>query len=420
MIIFHEGLPGSGKSYEALVRRIIPELAKGRAVDAYVEGLNHEKIAELAGISVERCKELLRSISREDVKTIATTARDNALIVLDEAQNFWGTSSKLSKEVTQFVTEHRHRGIDIVLMGQSMKDVNALWRRRVELKLCFVKLSGIGAATRYSVTTWRHLGDDKYSKVSMDTGKYDPKYFGSYASHVSDNTNTADYKDSRATVFGSKLFKVGIPLAFILAILGGWYVYRFFHPNIPPGNKPSQATLPTTRSAQASAWPVAAAKVAVPADARQMPASVPANPVVDQPRSAIEGHMAKLAGNRLRLAGMIRMGDRVSGIVEWISGDMRVMERMSLDGLRELGVAVLVRGDSVQLAVGEWSALATPWPLDGEVRVSENRQREIRDASPDVAMSASQLQGRPRDVAEFAAPISVGGQRVANAAGKGG
>ncbi|MGL6388160.1 zonular occludens toxin domain-containing protein [Aeromonas hydrophila] len=37
MLIFHEGLPGSGKSYEALVSHIIPRLKDGRTVDAYID-----------------------------------------------------------------------------------------------------------------------------------------------------------------------------------------------------------------------------------------------------------------------------------------------------------------------------------------------------------------------------------------------
>lgn len=45
MIIFHEGLPGSGKSYEALVKHIIPSLEKGRKVYARLNGFNYEKVS---------------------------------------------------------------------------------------------------------------------------------------------------------------------------------------------------------------------------------------------------------------------------------------------------------------------------------------------------------------------------------------
>jgi len=65
MIFFHEGMPRSGKSYESMEKHIIPALAKGRSVDAYLYGLDHEKIAPLAGIDVERCKELLVELTTE-------------------------------------------------------------------------------------------------------------------------------------------------------------------------------------------------------------------------------------------------------------------------------------------------------------------------------------------------------------------
>ncbi len=367
MIIFHEGLPGSGKSYEALVRRIIPAIAAGRSVVAYVEGLDHDKIAALASVTPDRCRELLIPIDREQVPDIPTLAVDNALIVLDEAQNFWGTSAKLNKATTQFVTEHRHRGIDIVLMGQSIKDVNALWRRRVELKLCFLKLSGLGTSKRYSVTTWRHKGDDKYSKVGTVVTAYDPKYFGTYASHVSADTNTDDYRDSRGTVFSNGLFKYGMPLVLLAAMWGGWTSWKFFHPEPVKVAKAGGGASPVAAAASAPVVPRAASRAL-------------ADPAVDQhPRSAIEKHLAGLAGNRLRLAGLARMGERVGGVVEWVSGDMRVMERMSLDALRQLGVAVLVSGDTVQLAIGDWAGLATSWPLDGDIRVPEARLQEMRE-----------------------------------------
>ena len=190
MIIFHEGLPRSGKSYEAVRYRIIAALEKGREVVAYIEGLNFEKIAPLAKISVERCRELLHPLTREDMAEVLKHVRDNALHVFDEAQNFWGNRDKLSKEMTQFVTEHGHRGMDIVLMGQDRRDVNALWRRRIEIVQAFVKLSGLGSDKSYSVTTWKHQGGEVYIKVGTQVHRYDPKFFGTYASHTGEDIQT--------------------------------------------------------------------------------------------------------------------------------------------------------------------------------------------------------------------------------------
>ena len=131
-IIFHGGLPRSGKSFEAMVHKIIPALQKGREVVAYIEGLNFERIAEASGLPLDRVQALLHPLTRDDMRSVTEgqgryqitkdgpwleKTRDNALHIFDEAQNWWPNRHKPSEQLTQFVTEHGHRGIDIVLMG---------------------------------------------------------------------------------------------------------------------------------------------------------------------------------------------------------------------------------------------------------------------------------------------------------------
>lgn len=399
MIIFHEGLPRSGKSYEAMAVRIIPAIKAGREVVAYVEGINHEQIAGLAGVTVERCCELLHHVTREQVQTVhadeksgkvfrvddhlPALARDNALVVFDEAQNFWGNRAKLGPEMTQFITEHGHRGIDIVLMGQDLRDVHAVWRRRVELKLCFLKLNGLAlppavarlfgglSKPRYSVTTYRHLGGDQWVRGGVSATAYDPKYFGTYKSFVADDTNTAVYTDKRGQALSHPLLRFGVPLTLALAVWGAFIAWRFFHPEAPAVAKAADV-----RPVASAPSPVA--RPAVPV-AYQAASSVAP---VDQ-RSPIERRMADLAGRgRIRLAGLASMGDRIAGVVEWVQGGTVVVERMTLDALRTLGVAVVVSGDVVQLVVGDYRELATSWPLEDMARVSDARQQSIRGPQP--------------------------------------
>lgn len=51
MIIFHEGMPRSGKSYASIKDHIVPSLAKGRKVYARLDGINFRQIGELAGLT---------------------------------------------------------------------------------------------------------------------------------------------------------------------------------------------------------------------------------------------------------------------------------------------------------------------------------------------------------------------------------
>jgi zona occludens toxin len=431
MIIFHGGLPGSGKSYEAMKERIVPALAQGREVVAYVEGLDFDKIAELAGVTPERCRELLHPLTREQVQTVHVDpnsgkvvkvddhlpglARDNALIVVDEAQNFWGNRAKLSAELVQFITEHRHRGVDIVLMGQDLRDVHATWRRRVELNLAFLKLNGIklpkllqvltfnkiGTENGYSVTTYRHLGADNFQRLGLSMRNYDTRFFGTYKSHVTDDTNTEVYTDKRAQVWNHPMLKWGMPAMGVALVLGVAGVWKFFHP--APAKLPAAEV---AASGPALGHPVAvAARQAVPASASELQKP--------DTRRPIERRMADLQGKaRIRLAGLISSSDHISGVVEWVQGGNVVIERLSLDTLRALGVGVLVTEDVVQLYVGEYRELATSWPMEDLGRMSESRQASVRgpvqvassgrQVAPEVAAVA-----RPSMSLDLPGPITV-------------
>jgi len=383
-ILFYEGLPGSGKSYEAMATQIIPMLQKGREVVAYIEGLNHERIAEVAELPVERVHELLHVLTRDDMRpreakkdgktvpidgTWLDKTRDNAFHVFDESQNWWPNRLRATEALTQFVTEHRHRGIDILLMGQSLKDVLALWRRRVDQKFTFLKLTALGSSKRYRITISKGQGDDQFVKVSDRISKYDSKYFGTYASHVSDSTNTDTYTDKRVNFMSSGFIKYAVPIAIFLAVWGGSKSWSFFHPAPPPPKKTAASPAPTL--AKPASGPVAA---------RTNPGQGDAKP---DTRSPQERHLSDLSKSaRIRLAGLMEAAGHLTGVVEWVEGDMRVVERVTLDQLRDWGVDVEHTRGSVRLKLGQWVELATMWPIgESESRVSEYRQSTIRPAS---------------------------------------
>ncbi|WP_421322465.1 zonular occludens toxin family protein [Aeromonas veronii] len=231
MLIFHEGLPGSGKSYEAMVFHIIPRLKDGRTVDAYIEGLDFEKIAALAEITLEQCQEQLRQITREQVPNIHEHVRDKSLVVIDESQNFWPSGrQKLPDPIIQLITEHRHRGLDIVLMGQNLNDVHSMWRNRTDRKFVFQKLDAVGQDNRYSWTSYKGAlrADGQRSRIEFTklTGgirQYDSKYYGTYASTTSEDNEMGVYKDDRTNIFKSAKFKFGIPIALVLLVGGLWF-----------------------------------------------------------------------------------------------------------------------------------------------------------------------------------------------------
>lgn len=235
MIIFHEGLPGSGKSYEALVKHIIPSLTKGRKVYARLNGFNFEKVSELTGKTVDELKALYTEITEEQVHTVYDLVENDCLLVLDELQNFFPSGrQKLSDEMTQFIAEHRHRGMDIICMGQALADCHTTWKRRIERKITFLKLSMVGLDNKYKWEMYQGSingvkGDVVFKKIKSGTEKYDSKYFGSYLSHQQTTDNTDVYSDDRVNIFKSKQFVVYIPIFIGVIAFAIYFLISFFN-----------------------------------------------------------------------------------------------------------------------------------------------------------------------------------------------
>lgn len=376
-ILFFEGLPRAGKSYEAMVTQIIPFLKRGKHVVAYIEGLDFARIAQAAELDEDTVREYLHPLTREDMKPREVKGADgkkvkvdgswidkimdNALHVFDEAQNWWGYRNRPTDELTQFVSEHGHRGMTILLMGQSLKDVQALWRRRVDQKLVFLKLTALGADKRYQVTVFKGQGDETFAKVTTKINKYDPKYFGTYASHVSEDTDTETYTDGRVNVFKSSLFTWVLPCVLVLGGWGAWTAWKFFNP-VPVKPKPGSVSAAGAIPPAAPSLPVA-----------QVGSEVASLKVAAAPsKSAEERYFVDLTGKgRARLGGFLQTAQRHFVVIEWLDSGTRVIERMSLEQLEALGVTVTLRSSTVRLSLGEWSQIVTMWPIDVEGRVSE-------------------------------------------------
>lgn len=372
-ILAYEGLPGAGKSYEAMVTQIIPMLQKGRHVVCYIEGLNFERIAEASALDIEHVRQYLHPLTREDMQPRTVTVGrkeveidgawiektiDNAFHVFDEAQNWWPVKHKATKELTQFVTEHRHRGIDVLLMGQSLKDIFTLWRRRVDQKFIFLKLTALGTGKRYRVGIYKGSGNDEFIKLSDKICKYDEKYFGTYSSHVSADTNTETYTDKRISFLNGTFVKFGIPLIVVMLGFGCWKTWAFFHPALPAAT--AAASLPL--GARVSATPL-----------ESVPGAPPAK-VVDL-RSPQEKYFADLDSKyRVRLAGIIEKGDRVDGVVEWLDQGARVAERLSLSQLRDMGVGVVRTRNVLKLSLDTWTVIATMWPIEDQIGKASDSQ----------------------------------------------
>lgn len=232
MILFNEGLPRSGKSHDAVKSHIIPAVAAGRPVVAYIEGLDPEKVSLVAGVAPDIGRTLITILRREDVAEIWRHVPKDSLVVIDEVQNFWPASRQAPRdELSKFVSEHGHDGLDIVLMGQSLADVHNIWRRRVSQKVVFTKMEAVGAASRYTWVAFKASSPGKFQETQkgpMLGTAYDPVIFECYKSHNEGTLNKETYVDSRANLLKSPLFRFGLPVMLLALLLGSVFLYRTF------------------------------------------------------------------------------------------------------------------------------------------------------------------------------------------------
>lgn len=292
MIEFHEGLPGSGKTYEAVLSHVLPALKEGRHVYTNIRGLDYERIALHIGLAPVFLKDRIHATSPDPEPGEDATkddhiarqmrffyeAQHNALILWDEIQDFFPAKGPAFPSYwSEYVAAHRHRAQDFILMGQDHKDVHVLWRRRIERRVYFRKLSTLGRGNRYRWELFQRKANDKWEKQSDGFRKYDPAIFALYQSIRAEADQGHRLLGTDKNPFANSMFlRFGLPV-FLLAFAWGIYtVYNIFAgdgftpeaegQHVAPGQKrahPSEAKPAPLAVAQAYTPPTAGAVAAV-------------------------------------------------------------------------------------------------------------------------------------------------------------
>ncbi|WP_372878689.1 zonular occludens toxin family protein [Spongiibacter marinus] len=374
MIVFHEGLPGSGKSYEACAMHILPAIEKGRRVVTNIEGINHEKFAELSGVPLPYVIEKLQCIYTPDVdeqrQAFLEHSGKDALIVLDEVQNLFPSErQKLSDEWNRYITEHRHDGLDIVLMGQDRRDCHSMWRRRIQRVITFNKLSAVGMDNRYRWVVLEATRPEKYKETTSGTRTYDSKYFGLYKSHTDGTDNKSVYSDKRATVFAGKGLRYGVP-AFVVALFFAFSTLSdFFTPKDDVvSDKPQIAQQPPQRPTIAPNKP--ASKPKPEPKAEQKPEPPPALDIFDE-------YARK---HRLRLSAVLvgeDKPDKFYAQVDILNSSYHRQEVFTAQGLRDMGWQLSYRESGLYIKKGNTVHIARPWPIDKYGKVDNHTMAQL-------------------------------------------
>lgn len=375
MLVFHEGLPGGGKTYEAVCKHILPAIEQNRHVYTNVEGLEsvecQQAISNVLGIPLITVQSLIHFLDDDKIYSIWEHVPANALVIIDEIQNYYGVRDKVSKDLTQWVVEHRHQGIDILAIGQELKDVNALFKRRVDRKIKFHKLDALGAVSRYRWVAYKSQGEMKFIQTTQGVAVYEERFFACYKSHVSDDVNTAVYADKRIVIWNSPLMRLVIVFVVLGSILFPYYLYRQFQPeNSSLINAPVDSQHEHTN------------KSVVLTSVNHQPLVKPAsdqNSVSAKSRGMDYAEYLSMH-YRVRLVSVLVNRHKQAVTVEWRDDSLRVQDRMDDFSLSYLGWRVqVITLTMIKMTKGTNQIIVTPWPLDVVASVSTEENRRVSE-----------------------------------------
>ncbi len=392
MLIFHEGLPRSGKSYSACVDHIIPALKSGRRVYCCIAGVDYQKFADVCNLELEECKALLIQLKPDDLNAqglpllwdkfpsgkmvqsdydgeIAGSMLQDSLLIIDEIQNLYQPGrTALPEGVMRFIAEHGHYGMDVVIMSQSWSSVHKGWRARVQRKYIFTKLTAVGMDHKFKTEAWEAVAPEKFEKISSEVKKYDPLYFGLYRSHVDGTKNTANLQDDRINIFKGSFFRFGVPGFAVVFALAVMFISHFFTSGITPKKvKPPIVQAKQTEQVMASVQP----------DSSKLLAKKP----IDEPKlppPPIDYFDALARSGKIRLSGYIKIPGREYNIVEVVDKAGHDSEIFYSDHLQAMGWKVERFVYGVVVSQGATRYVARSWPRNPWGKITRDQSMALQ------------------------------------------
>jgi len=233
MIMCYEGLPGAGKTYDAM-RKLLDNLSKGRRILTNIDGPQKEDKREIIrhflDFTDSKIKALLIHLPDDQVQQFWDHVEPGDLIIIDEAQNFFNSrdwQSKANRIFGKWATEHRHMGVDLVLITQNVERIESSVRSLVEFTYRYKKLNMFGNLIKKKYIRFCYYGPT-LDQVGQKTCTYDPKIFQCYKSYFKDGTNEIGI-EKPANILKHPIF-YAIPLVIAL------FIYFFSQSSLMSGD----------------------------------------------------------------------------------------------------------------------------------------------------------------------------------------
>ena len=224
------GKTGGGKSYEAVVRHIIPTITEHKRKVVTNLPLNVDHFCSVYG---EYCRELIEVVDGEfhnyggerpfskkehylQYEDWKNEDGNRVYFFIDECHLALGTGN-CDKSVREFYSMHRHYGFDIMLITQEFRKVDRDIRDLVGNHYRAIKKSMMGQDDKYILKV--HDGSSKTNTTVVATHEreYEKKYFKFYQSHTKSDQSIKEAAPSDVKKWYDNWFIKGSVIFFIVA-----------------------------------------------------------------------------------------------------------------------------------------------------------------------------------------------------------
>lgn len=193
MISCYEGLPGAGKTYDAM-RKLLDNLSQGRRILTNISGPDQEEKQEIIkhflNFEDSQLKEKLVALPDHQVTEFWNHTNPGDLVIIDEAQNFFNSrdwQTKANRAFGKWASEHRHLGVDLILITQNVERIESSVRSLIEFTYRYKKLNMFGNLVKKKYIRFCYYGPT-LDQIGQKTCSYDPKIFKCYKSYFKDGT----------------------------------------------------------------------------------------------------------------------------------------------------------------------------------------------------------------------------------------
>jgi zona occludens toxin len=305
------GRPGSGKSYEAVIRHILPALKDGRMVVTNIP-LNVEWFCQFIG---EHCRDLIVQIDggfhnyggkryfsdaehflryqewRNEKNQGVYFIVDECHLPMPRTAGSGDDRVSTQKELKEYLSMHRHYGHDILLLTQNFRKVDRDVVDMVQTCYFTTKLSFLGKDDEYVCKV-----ADGVSRniVTTHHREYEQKYFGAYKSHTKSEGSVQEAETVDIPAWYQRWYNIG---AIVMGVLFVLLLMKGFSGDDPKPTPKKPQQVPQTALAQNSPAAVAGQqKLSQQASAAKSDEKQPA-PESDTKKHPYRGLQMHIVGN---------------------------------------------------------------------------------------------------------------------------